>query len=248
MKLMKSIIASIRAFFGSITQPAAPVATTTAPHIRALLLHLCNQDAEQATWVARWLAYPLLHPGAKMRTALLVEGAEGAGRLFFEKIIGPMYGSQAQLGGVLPRRTFNGWTIGKRFAVITDIRTNSLVASSIKNLIASSNIVVRRHGQPDIAISNSLNLVLIMADVKDDQAKHINKTLIQSNIVREYNRRLTTLEPQHPLPVDLGESVMREIENGGLVDFHQYLTQELDMGGFDQYASTSCAMENAVAA
>ena len=30
-------------------------------------------------WVLRWLAYPLQHPGAKMRTAMVVHGDEGSG-------------------------------------------------------------------------------------------------------------------------------------------------------------------------
>lgn len=249
MKFFKSLVANIRAFFDSIAQPAAPVATTSAPYIRMLLLHLCNQNADQATWVARWLAYPLLHPGAKMATALLVGGAQGAVKnLLFEKVVGPMYGNQAQLGDVLPRRTFNGWAIGKRYAVITELSARTLVASSIKNLLASSNIVVRRHGMPDFAISNSLNLVLILADRQDENTKVTHQELILSYAVREYNRRLAMLMPQHPLPVDLAEAVMHEIENGGLVDFHQYLTQELDMGDFDQYASPYNPMGSAVAA
>lgn len=234
MKLITSLFAKIRTLFGSIAQPAAPVATTTAPHIRALLLHLCNQDAEQATWVARWLAYPLRHPGAKMQTALLVAGVQAAGKsLLFEKVVGPMYGSQAQLGGVLPRRTFNGWAIGKRYAVLQEIQLADLATGTIKSLIASPNIVVRRHGMPDIAISNNLNVVLMTADDVQQPGD---------------GRRLVALEPQHPLPVELAAAVMHEIENGGLVDFHQYLTQELDMGNFDQYASPYVATESAVAA
>ena len=44
MKFITSIIANIRALLGSIAQPAAPVAKVTAPHIRMLMLHLCDQD------------------------------------------------------------------------------------------------------------------------------------------------------------------------------------------------------------
>ena len=233
MKFITSLFAKLRTFFGSIAQPAAPAGTTTAPHIRMLLLHLCNQDAEQATWVARWLAYPLRHPGAKMQTALLVAGLQAAGKsLLFEKVVGPMYGSQAQLGGVLPRRTFNGWAIGKRYAVLQEIQLADLATGTIKSLIASPNIVVRRHGMPDIAISNSLNVVLMTADDVQQPGDC---------------RRLVALKPQHPLPVELAAAVAHEIENGGLVDFHQYLTQELDMGNFDQYATPYVATASAVA-
>lgn len=234
MKLFTTLVANIGAFIDSITQTAAPVATTTAPHIRALLLHLCNQDAEQATWVARWLAYPLRHPGAKMQTALLVAGSQGAGKsLLFERVVGPMYGNQAQLGGVFPRRTFNGWAIGKRYAVLQDVPVQDLGTGPLKSLIASPNIVVRRAGMPDIAINNHLNLVLMTA--YDFQ-------------IGLDSRRLALLTPRSPLPVELAAGVVHEIENGGLVDFHQYLTHELDMGDFDQNAKPYDAMESEAAA
>lgn len=237
MKLITSLFAKIRAFFGSIAQPAAPVATTTAPHIRMLLLHLCDQDAAKATWVARWLAYPLRHPGAKMATAMLVAGAQGAGKsLFFERVVGPMYGTQAQFGGSnLLRSVFNEWTIGKRYAVLSDLGNADIAAGALKNLIASGELAVHRKGLPDIAIANGLNLVLMTND-------DVNAAALASG------RRTFLLDPQHRLPVELATAVMREIENGGLVEFHQYLTHELDMADFDQYASTSYAMESAVAA
>lgn len=231
MKFITAIIANIRALVGSIAQPAAPVATTTAPHIRALLLHLCNQDTEQATWVARWLAYPLHHRGAKMATALLVAGDQGAGQhLLFEKIIGPMYGNQAQLGGVWPRRTFNGWAIGKRYAVLSGLTNADLYTPSVKNLITSSNIVVRRHDLPDIAISNSLNMVFMTG---------AREALSPEN----GDRRFFVLNPKQALPVALAAAVVHEIENGGLIEFNHFLMHELDMGNFDTCASTSYATE-----
>ena len=237
MKLITSLFAKIRAFFDSIAQPAAPVTTTTAPHIRLLLLHLCDQDAAKATWVARWLAYPLRHPGAKMATAMLVAGAQGAGKsLFFERVIGPMYGSQAQFGSrFLLHSGFNEWAIGKRYAVLSELGDKDLAAGAVKTLIASGSLAIHRKGLPDIAIENSLNLVLMT-----------NDTVSATSLVG--GRRTFLLDPQHSLPVELATAVLREIENGGLVDFHQYLTHELDMGDFDQYASTSYAMESAVAA
>ena len=237
MIFITSIIANIRALLGTIAQPVAPVATVTAPHIRALLLHLCDQDDAKATWVARWLAYPLRHPGAKMATALLVAGAQGAGKsLFFERVVGPMYGNQAEFGDrFLLRGSFNEWVIGKRYAIISELGDADLATGALKNLISSGNLAVHRKGMPDIAITNRLNLVFMTND-------EANVTALAGD------SRTFQLDPQHRLPVELATAVMREIENGGLVDFHHYLTLELDMGDFDQYASTSYAMESAVAA
>jgi hypothetical protein len=228
MKFITTIIANIRTLLGSLVQPAAPVATVTAPHIRMLLLHLCDQDAAKATWVARWLAYPLRNRGAKMRTAILTANADGAGHLFFEQVIGPMYGNQAQLGGVLPRRTFNAWAIGKRYAVVSDSKNADLDTASVKNLITSSNIVVHRHGLPDIAISNSLNMVFMTG---------AREALSPDNC----DRRFFVLNPKQALPVALAAAVVHEIENGGLIEFNHFLMHELDMGNFDACSSTSYA-------
>ena len=230
MKFITSIIANIRALLGSIAQPVAPVATVTAPHIRALLLHLCDQDDAKATWVARWLAYPLRHRGAKMHTAIITTNVDGAGHLFFEKVIGPMYGNQAQLGGVWPRRTFNGWAIGKRYAVLSGLTNADLYTPSVKNLITSSNIIVRRHDLPDIAISNSLNMVFMTG---------VREALSPENC----DRRFFVLNPKQALPVALAAAVVHEIENGGLIEFNHFLMHELDMGNFDTCASTSYATE-----
>ena len=230
MKFITSIIANIRALLGSIAQPAAPVATVTAPHIRMLLLHLCDQDEAKAAWLARWLAYPLRNRGAKMRTAILTTNKDGAGHLLFEKVIGPMYGNQAQLGGVLPRRTFNvnGWIIGKRYAVLSDLSNADLYTPRMKNLITSSNIVVHRHGLPDIAISNSLNMVFMTG---------AREAISPDN----YDRRFFVLNPKQALPVALSAAVVHEIENGGLIEFNHFLMHELDMGNFDACSSTSHA-------
>lgn len=230
MKFITAIIANIRALLGSLVQPAAPVATVTAPHIRMLLLHLCDQDEAKALWLARWLAYPLHYRGAKMRTAILTTNKDGAGHLLFEQVIGPMYGNQAQLGGVLPRRTFNAWAIGKRYAVLSDLKNSDLDTASVKNLITSSSIVVHRHGLPDIAISNSLNMVFMTG---------AREALSPDNC----DRRFFVLNPIQPLPVALAAAVVHEIENGGLIEFNHFLMHELDMGNFDACSSTSYATE-----
>lgn len=228
MKFITSIIANIRALLGSIAQPAAPVAKVTAPHIRMLMLHLSDQDEAKALWLARWLAYPLHYRGAKMSTAILTTNTDGAGHLFFEKVIGPMYGNHAQLGGVWPRRTFNGWAIGKRYAVLSGLSNADLYTPSVKNLITSSNIIVRRHDLPDIAISNSLNMVFMTG---------AREALSPENC----DRRFFVLNPKQALPVALAAAVVHEIENGGLVEFNHFLMHELDMGNFDACSSTSYA-------
>ncbi|MEA3278873.1 MAG: hypothetical protein U9Q81_26985, partial [Pseudomonadota bacterium] len=48
-----------------------------------LLYYLCGESDNVFDWVLRWTAYPLQHPGAKMRTAILMHGPEGTGKNTF---------------------------------------------------------------------------------------------------------------------------------------------------------------------
>ena len=53
-----------------------------------LLEYLCSEEKNSRIvfdWVLKWIAYPIQHPGAKMRTALIFHGPQGTGKnLFFE--------------------------------------------------------------------------------------------------------------------------------------------------------------------
>jgi hypothetical protein len=74
------------------------------PQLLELLRLLMSSESEQNagdlyTWVLRWLAYPIQHPGAKMRTALIFHGPQGTGKnLFFETIMA-IYGEYGRIVG-----------------------------------------------------------------------------------------------------------------------------------------------------
>ena len=42
-------------------------------------------DAAHREWFERWCAYPIQHPGAKMKSTLVIHGPQGTGKnMFFE--------------------------------------------------------------------------------------------------------------------------------------------------------------------
>src|SRR5574337_440526 len=62
--------------------------------------YLCSLDMrahEMWRWLLCWLAYPIQHPGAKMKTAVIMHGPQGSGKnLFFEAVLS-IYGDYGQI-------------------------------------------------------------------------------------------------------------------------------------------------------
>lgn len=82
-----------------MTPAAAPAIAARPAHcgnIMTLLAHLCDMDDELQLWVLRWLAYPLRNPGARMSTALVLNGGQGSGKsLFLNFVVAELYGDVA---------------------------------------------------------------------------------------------------------------------------------------------------------
>ena len=72
--------------------PLEPVRDDAAcENLRWLISFLCNNDAEALDWLVKWLAYPLQHPGAKMRTSVIMHGDEQLGT---SDLVGGQYGTR----------------------------------------------------------------------------------------------------------------------------------------------------------
>ena len=90
-----------------------------------LLQYLCSgeQNAHDLyTWVLRWLAYPIQHPGAKMRTALIFHGPQGTGKnLFFETVMA-IYGEYGRIvDQAAIEDKFNDWASRKLFLIADEV-------------------------------------------------------------------------------------------------------------------------------
>jgi hypothetical protein len=76
--------------------------------------------------VLKWIAYPIQHPGAKMKTTLVVHGPQGTGKnLFFEALMS-IYG---EYGDVLDQSAledkFNDWASRKLFMIADEVVARS---------------------------------------------------------------------------------------------------------------------------
>jgi putative DNA primase/helicase len=116
-----------------------PKAGCGCERLLELLHYLCNEDDTVFDWVLRWIAYPLQHLGAKMHTALVMYGDEGAGKNLFFDTVCDIYGdhagviSQTQLQG-----QFNDWLSAKLFLVANEVVTRQELRHHVgylKNLV-----------------------------------------------------------------------------------------------------------------
>src|SRR5699024_402581 len=94
-----------------------------------LLRHMCSADKHPEQlyqWVLRWIAYPIQHPGAKMKTALVIHGPQGTGKnMFFEalmQIYGP-YGRVIDQNALEDK--FNDWASRKLMLIADEVVARS---------------------------------------------------------------------------------------------------------------------------
>jgi hypothetical protein len=194
--------------------------------ILELLHFLCESDPDLVRWVTSWLAYPLQHLGAKMQTALIVQGAQGTGKSkFFEQAMRKIYGryfsyvTQEQL-----EEKFNEWASQKLYICCDEVVANrnlGKLKNTIKSAITQPTINIRRMRQVAINEENHANFVFLSnEDVPI--------------LIDDDDRRVTVLACDKNAPKELMIAVDAELANGGDKAFMKYL-MEYDTGDFNEF-------------
>ena len=192
-----------------------------------LLRYMCAGDSrpeELFQWVLRWLAYPIQHPGAKMKTTLVIHGPQGTGKnMFFEAIMG-IYG---RYGRVIDQSAiedkFNDWASRKLFLIADEVVARSdlyHVKNKLKAFITGEWIRI-----------NPKNMAAY------DERNHVNLVFLSNEsmpvILEDDDRRHAVIWTPGKLSKDFYAGVLAELENGGGAALHDYLLH-LDLGDFDQ--------------
>ena len=96
-----------------------------------LLRYMCMGDANAEhlfQWVLRWIAFPIQHPGAKMKTTLVIHGPQGTGKNLFFECVMAIYG---RYGRVIDQSAiedkFNDWASRKLFLIADEVVARLLV-------------------------------------------------------------------------------------------------------------------------
>lgn len=192
-----------------------------------LVKFLCNDDAQVLAWVLRWLAYPLQHPGAKMKTSIIVHGDEGSGKnLFFENVMKAIYG---EYGGVIGNAQieapFNEWASKKLFMVADEVVTRSelrQLKGKLKAMVTGDVIMINPKGMTERAEANHMNFVFLSNEL---QPLALDKT----------DRRYLVLWTPPKRDEAFYDGVARQIANGGIEAFYHFLLHQVDLGEFTEH-------------
>lgn len=191
-----------------------------------LLRYMCSLDRDPKglyDWVLRWIAYPIQHPGAKMKSTVVVHGPQGAGKnLFFESVM-RIYG---EYGDVLDQSAvedkFNDWASRKLFMIADEVIARSDVyhiKNKLKSLITGDRIRINPKNFAAYWERNHVNLVFL-----SNEAMPV--------VLEEDDRRHCVIWTPDKKPVEYYKAVLDEIRNGGIAALHDYLAH-LDMGNFE---------------
>jgi putative DNA primase/helicase len=203
-----------------------PSADGSCVKLLELLQYICGEaDQDQAPvteWVLKWIAYPLQHPGAKMATAIVMAGKEGAGKNLFFGAIRDIYG---QHGGVITQREledrFNVWMSAKLFMIANEVVTRQEMNHNVgflKHLITEPEIWINRKNREQRCEENHMNMVFFSNEYQPVK------------ITADDRRWLIARTP--PMrEEEFYKAVLAELAHGGAQALYAYLLQ-LPLGDF----------------
>lgn len=194
-----------------------------------VLTHMCSGDnnaTDLAAWVIKWLAYPIQHPGAKMRTALVIHGPQGTGKnLFFEEIM-KIYG---RYGRIIDQATiedkFNDCFSAKLFFIADEVIARSdlyHVKNKLKSFITGQWIRINPKNMASYEERNHVNIVFLS-----------NERM--PVVIEEDDRRHCVIWTPPKKDAEYYKIVYEEIKNGGTEALHDWLLT-IDLGDFDEHA------------
>lgn len=190
-----------------------------------LLRFMCSGDRNPEAlynWVLKWIAYPIQHPGAKMKTTLVLHGPQGTGKnLFFEALMS-IYGEYADvIDQSSVEDKFNDWASRKLFMIADEVIARSdlyHVKNKLKALITGERIRINPKNFAAYWERNHLNLVFLS-----------NETM--PVVLEEDDRRHVVIWTPPPLQREFYADVLAEIAAGGVAALHDHLLH-LDLGDF----------------
>lgn len=195
-----------------------------------LLQYLCGEaDQDQAPvtdWILKWLAYPLQHPGAKMRTAVVMHGAaEGTGKNLFFGCIKQIYGEYASLITQTELEDkFNGWMSRLLFLIANEVISKQEMrhhVGRLKNMVTEDVLPIRDMWAPLRYESNHANMVFLTNEIKAMQ-------------IMPGDRRYMVIYTPGVMPENYYQGIVEEIANGGVAALYDHLLN-LDLAGFGEH-------------
>lgn len=193
-----------------------------------LLEYLCSEEENRRTvfdWVIKWIAYPIQHPGAKMRTALVFHGPQGTGKnLFFEAVMA-IYGEYGRIvDQAAIEDKFNDWASRKLLMIADEVVARQElyhVKNKLKSFVTGEWIRINPKNVAAHDEKNHVNLVFLSNES-------------QPLVLEKDDRRYTVIHTPEKLTAEFYQQVRDELNAGGIAALHHYLLN-LDLGDFDEH-------------
>lgn len=190
-----------------------------------LLRYMCSADLNQQhlfDWVLRWVAYPIQHPGAKLKTCLVIHGPQGTGKNMFFEAVMSIYGRYSRVinQDALEDR-FNSWASRKLFLIADEVVARSdlfHVKNKLKAFITGDRIRINPKNMADYEERNHVNVVFLSNEP-------------MPVVLDEDDRRHAVIWTPEKLEPAFYQAVLDELENGGVAALHDHLLH-LDLGDF----------------
>lgn len=190
-----------------------------------LLRFMCSLDRNKEAlyqWVLRWIAYPIQHPGAKMKSTVVIHGPQGTGKNLFFETVAAIYG---EYGDVLDQSAiedkFNDWASRKLFMLADEVVARSDVyhlKNQLKGLITGDRIRINPKNMKAHWERNHVNLVFL-----SNEAMPV--------VLEEDDRRHCVIWTPEKRSSEYYQELLAEIRAGGAAALHDYLLH-LDLGDF----------------
>ena len=197
--------------------------------ILGLLYHMCSGEdnaSDTAQWVIKWLAYPMQHPGAKMRSTLVVHGPQGTGKNLFFEVILAIYG---RYGRIIDQAAiedkFNDCFSAKLFMIADEVVARSdlyHVKNKLKSFITGEFIRINPKNMASYEERNHVNIVFLS-----------NERM--PVVIEEDDRRHCVIWTPPKKGADYYKEVADEINNGGIEALHDWLLN-IDLGDFNEHS------------
>lgn len=190
-----------------------------------LLRYLCREEENPLAvweWVLKWLALPIQNPGAKMKTALVFHGPQGAGKNMFFEAVAKIY---ARYGLVVDQDAvedkFNSMFSAKLFLIADEVVARQELyhtKNKLKGFITGDTIRINPKMQSARQEKNQLNVVFLSNES-------------QPLVLEEADRRYMVVWVPEKLPPHYYAKVKAEIDAGGIEALHDFLLN-LPLGDF----------------
>lgn len=194
-------------------------------HLLDLLRYMCAGETKSEDlyqWVLKWIAYPIQHPGAKMKTTLVIHGPQGTGKNMFFEALMAIYG---RYGRVIDQSAiedkFNDWASGKLFLIADEVVARSdlyHVKNKLKAFITGEWIRINPKNRAAYDERNHVNMVFL-----SNEAMPV--------VLEEDDRRHAVIWTPEKLSHDFYKGLLAEIDSGGVAALHDYLLH-IPMGDF----------------